>query len=140
MLPEHKNKRGHKWYKFHGIVFSLGYRNIEEEFILSRKLRKIINLKRVPCYTTIYRAVGKLTEEEANFLRVLAYCTSSDFLDDMKNEKTQSRRFLLRLLDNWSFAVLKPKKRWLLYLKLLLANVKKDGSVKLIGIIPLRDE
>ncbi len=39
------------------------FREIDVEFILSRKLRKIINLERVPCYTTICRAVGKLTEE-----------------------------------------------------------------------------
>ena len=63
MLPEHKNKTGHKWYKFHGIIFNLTFREIDVEFILSRELRKIINLKRVPCYTTICRAVGKLTEE-----------------------------------------------------------------------------
>ena len=44
-VPEHRNKTGHKWYKFHGIVFNLTFRDIEEEFILSRKLRKIINLR-----------------------------------------------------------------------------------------------
>ncbi len=53
VLPEHRNKTGHKWYKFpqliamwlYGIIFNLTFRDIEEEFILSRRLRKIINLK-----------------------------------------------------------------------------------------------
>jgi len=72
VLPEYKNRTGHKWYKFpqliamwlYGKIFNLTFRDIQEEFEISEKLREIIGLERVPDYTTICRAVGKLTEEE----------------------------------------------------------------------------
>jgi len=73
VLPEYKNNTGHKWYKFpqlismwlYGKIFNLTFRDIQEEFAISEELRKIIGINRVPDYTTICRAVGKLTEEEA---------------------------------------------------------------------------
>ncbi len=54
VLPEHKNKTGHKWYKFpqlismwlYGKIFNLTFRDIQEEFKTSEKLRKIIGLKK----------------------------------------------------------------------------------------------
>jgi len=72
VLPKYKNNTGHKWYKFpqlismwlYGKIFNLTFRDIQEEFQISENLRKIIGLNRVPDYTTICRAVGKLTEAE----------------------------------------------------------------------------
>jgi len=76
VLPEYKNKTGHKWYKLsqliarwlYGKIFNLTYRDIEEEFKISEKLRKIIGLDRVPDHTTICRAFEKLTDEEAQII------------------------------------------------------------------------
>ncbi|RLF91343.1 hypothetical protein DRN46_01660 [Thermococci archaeon] len=54
VLPEHKNKTGHKgintlqqiamW--LHGMIFNLTSRDTQEEFIISRRFRRIIGLFR----------------------------------------------------------------------------------------------
>ncbi len=53
--------RGGKKYEFwqliamflYGIVYNLTYRDLEEEFRISEVLRKELNLKEVPHYSTI---------------------------------------------------------------------------------------
>ena len=46
------------------IIYNLTYRDLEEEFLMSEVLRKALNLKEVPHYSTICKAVKKLKEED----------------------------------------------------------------------------
>ena len=72
VLPRYSNKRGPKKYEFwqliamflYGLIYNLTYRDIEEEFLVSEVLRKALNLKEVPDYTTICKAVKRLREED----------------------------------------------------------------------------
>ncbi len=72
VLPKYTSKRGPKKYEFwqliamflYGLIYNLTYRDIEEEFLVSEVLRKALNLKEVPDYTTICKAVKKLREED----------------------------------------------------------------------------
>ena len=72
VLPQYSSRRGPKKYEFwqliamflYGIVFRLGYRDVEEEFRISEVLRKALNLKEVPHYSTICKAVKRLKEED----------------------------------------------------------------------------
>ena len=49
----------------YGKIFNLTYRDIEEEFIISKRLRKIIDLERFRAIRRCAGLAGKLTEEEA---------------------------------------------------------------------------
>jgi len=70
VLPRYSNKMGPKTYEFwqliamflYGIVYNLTYRDLEEEFRISEVLRKALNLKEVPHYSTICKAVKRLKE------------------------------------------------------------------------------
>jgi len=72
VLPRYSNKRGPKKYEFwqliamylYGLIYNLTYRDIEEEFLVNDVLRKALNLKEVPDYTTICKAVKRLREED----------------------------------------------------------------------------
>ena len=72
VLPRYSSKRGPKKYEFwqliamflYGLIYNLTYRDIEEEFLVSEVLRKALNLKEVPDYTTICKAVKRLREED----------------------------------------------------------------------------
>ena len=72
VLPRYSNKRGPKKYEFwqliamylYGLIYNLTYRDIEEEFLVSDVLRKALNLKEVPDYSTICKAVKRLREED----------------------------------------------------------------------------
>ena len=67
VLPRYSNKRGPKKYEFwqliamflYGMIYNLTYRDIEGEFRISEVLRKALNLKEVPDYTTICKAVKR---------------------------------------------------------------------------------
>ncbi len=48
----------------YGIIYGLTYRDIEEEFLVSDVLRRILNLKEAPHYSTICKAVKRLREED----------------------------------------------------------------------------
>jgi len=48
----------------YGIVYNLTYRDLEEEFRISEVLREALNLKKVPHYSTICKAVKRLKEED----------------------------------------------------------------------------
>ena len=48
----------------YGIAYNLTYRNLEEEFRISEVLRKALNLREVPHYSTICKAVKRLREED----------------------------------------------------------------------------
>ena len=71
VLPRYSNKRGPKKYEFwqliamflYGLIYNLTYRDTEE-FLVSEVLRKALNLKEVPDYTTICKAVKRLREED----------------------------------------------------------------------------
>ena len=72
VLPRYSNRMGPKKYEFwqliamflYGIVYNLTYRDIEEEFRISEVLRKALNLREVPHYSTICKAVKRLKEED----------------------------------------------------------------------------
>ena len=71
-LPKYSSRRGPKKYEFwqliamflYGIIYNLTYRDIEEEFLVSEVLRKALNLKDVPHYSTICKAVKRLRKED----------------------------------------------------------------------------
>lgn len=71
-LPRYSSKRGPKKYEFwqliaiflYGIIYDLTYRDLEEEFLVSEVLRKALNLKDVPHYSTICKAVKRMREED----------------------------------------------------------------------------
>lgn len=46
----------------YGIIYNLTYRDLEEEFLVSDVLREALNLKDVPHYSTICKAV-KMEED-----------------------------------------------------------------------------
>lgn len=48
----------------YGLIYNLTYRDLEEEFLVSEVLRRALNLKEVPDYTTICKAVKRLREED----------------------------------------------------------------------------
>ena len=48
----------------YGLIYNLTYRDLEEEFLVSKVLRKALNLKEVPDYSTICKAVKRLREED----------------------------------------------------------------------------
>ncbi len=48
----------------YGLIYILTYRDIEEDFLVNKVLRKALNLKEVPDYTTICKAVKRLKEED----------------------------------------------------------------------------
>jgi len=52
----------------YGLVFRFRYRDIEEGFRISEVLRNALNLKDVPDYTTICKAVKKLRGEDLSKL------------------------------------------------------------------------
>ncbi|WP_457550073.1 transposase [Archaeoglobus sp.] len=72
VLPKYSSKRGPKKYEFwqlvamylYGIIYDLTYRDLEEEFLVSDVLRRALNLKEVPHYSTICKAVKRLSEED----------------------------------------------------------------------------
>ncbi len=70
-LPKY-SRRGLKKYEswrliamfLYGIIYNLTYRDLEEEFLVSEVLRKALNLKELPHYSTICKAVKRLREED----------------------------------------------------------------------------
>ncbi len=48
----------------YGIIYGLTYRDLEEEFLVRDVLRKALNLKEVPHYSTICKAVKRLRKED----------------------------------------------------------------------------
>jgi len=66
-LPKY-SRRGLKKYEFwrliamflYGIIYNLTYRDLEEEFLVSEVLRKALNLKELPHYSTICKAVKEV--------------------------------------------------------------------------------
>ncbi|HDN74104.1 MAG TPA: transposase [Archaeoglobus sp.] len=71
VLPRYSNRMGPKKYEFwqliamylYGLIYNLTYRDLEEEFLVSEVLREALNLKDVPHYSTICKAVKRLKEE-----------------------------------------------------------------------------
>ena len=71
MQEVYTSKKGLKKYKFwqliamflYGLIYDLTYRDLEEEFLISEVLRKTLNSKEVPDYTTICKAVKRLREK-----------------------------------------------------------------------------
>lgn len=72
VLPRYSNRMGPKKYEFwqliamylYGLIYNLTYRDLEEEFLVSEVLREALNLKDVPHYSTICKAVKRLKEED----------------------------------------------------------------------------
>jgi len=48
----------------YGIIYNPTYRNLREEFLVSEVFREALNLKDVPHYFTICKAVERLKEED----------------------------------------------------------------------------
>jgi len=48
----------------YGIIYGLTYRDLEEEFLVHDVLRRALNLKEAPHYSTICKAVKRLREED----------------------------------------------------------------------------
>ena len=72
VLPRYSSNRGPKKYEFwqliamflYGIIYNLTYRDLGEEFLVSEVLKSALNLKEVPHYSTICKAVKRLKEED----------------------------------------------------------------------------
>ena len=72
ILPRYSSKRGPRKCEFwqliamylYGLIYDLTYRDLEEEFLISEVLSKTLNLKEVPDYTMICKAVKRLREED----------------------------------------------------------------------------
>jgi len=52
----------------YGIIYNSMYRDLEEEFLVSKVLREALNLKEVPHYSTTCKAVKRLREEDLSRL------------------------------------------------------------------------